>query len=97
MICALKEDVTATRKGTVLTCTLLNRSFDKEKKFTMPKAGELILSELYSSEDVVPNTRFSISELQVKEGEHSLEVVLPEHSVAMLKIQLPENGMTELR
>lgn len=36
MICALQKDVTATRKGSILTCTLLNRSYDQEKRFILP-------------------------------------------------------------
>lgn len=90
IVCALKEDVTATRKGEILTCTLLNRSFDKEKKFVLPDIGELKNASLYSAEDVVPNTVFDLSTLPVTKKENSLEILLPAHSVAQIQIKLPE-------
>lgn len=97
MICALKDDVTATRKGNILTCTLLNRSYDKEKKFVMPEVGELILSEVYSSDDVVPNTIFDKSVQSVEKRNGSWEIIVPKHSIVLLKIKLSELGITEPR
>lgn len=87
MVCALEEDVMATRKDSVITCTLLNRSYDQEKKFTLKNSGEVISSTLYSSADVVPNTVFETSELPVVQCGDTLEVVLPVHSMALIRMK----------
>ena len=86
-ICALEEDVTATRKGSVITCTLLNRSYDREKKFTLQTGGKVISAVLYSAEDVVPNTVFAASDLEISSCGDSLEVVLPAHSMALIRLK----------
>ena len=88
MICASAKDVTATRKGNILTCTLLNRSYNEAKKFILPYVGELVLSTVYSSDEVVPNTVFVPSALPVKAVDASWEITLPAHSIAMLQINL---------
>ena len=59
MLCALEEDVTATCKHGVVTTTLLNRSFDQPKKFTIQNCGSVISAKLYSADDVVPGTVFA--------------------------------------
>lgn len=87
MICALEEDFIATRKHSVVSCTLLNRSYDQEKKFTIRSCGEVISAELYSADDVVPNTVFEVSELPVVMKEDSAEVVLPAHSMAVIRMK----------
>jgi hypothetical protein len=87
MICALEEDIVATRKHSVITCTLLNRSFDQPKKFTLQNCGGVISAELYSSEDVVPGTVFEISDLAVTCENGTVEVILPPHSIAVVRLE----------
>ena len=84
MICALEEDVTSTCKQSVVTTTLLNRSFDRPKKFTLHNCGKIISAKLYSSEDVVPGTVFEITDLAVTLENGTATVVLPPHSMAVL-------------
>ena len=84
MICALEEDVTSTCKHGTVTTTLLNRSFDQPKKFTLNNCGNVISAELYTSEDVVPGTVFDICELAVRYADGTAEVVLPPHSLAVV-------------
>lgn len=88
MICASEKDVIATRKGSVLTCTLLNRSYREAKKFILPVVGEVILSNVYSSEDIVPNTVFVQNPLPVDTVDNTLEISLPAHSIAIVQINL---------
>ena len=83
-ICALCQDITATRKDGEVTCTLLNRSYDTEKKFTLNNCGKVISARLYSSDDVVPNTVFAVSELPVSQNGGRAETVLPPHSMAQI-------------
>ena len=88
LIRALYEDFVATEKGGVLTCTFINRSFDKNKTFNLPIKGEIITAELYSSEDVIPYSRFEKGDLNIKNSEDSLKIVMPKHSMALLKIKI---------
>ena len=84
MICALAEDIIATCKHNTVTSTLLNRSFDQPKKFTLNNCGKVISAKLYSSDDVVPGTVFDIRELEVTCTDGTVEAVLPPHSMAVL-------------
>ncbi len=86
-ICVLDEDLTVTQKGSVITCTLLNRSYDQEKTFTLKNSGEVMSAVLYSSDDVIPNTVFGTSDLPVKICGEKFEVVLPAHSMGLIRIQ----------
>ena len=84
MICALEEDVTSTLKQSVVTTTLLNRSFDKPKKFTLKNCGIVHSARLYSAADVVPGTMFQITELAVAQEKDTVTAVLPPHSMALI-------------
>lgn len=86
MVCALQKDVIATRKNNVLSCTLINRSFDQDKTFTVPCLSDVISATLYSACDVVPHTVFEQSTLQVKKDAKS--ITLPAHSIALIQIKL---------
>lgn len=87
MVCALEEDFVATRKQDVITCTLLNRSFDEEKKFTLQNCGEILSAALYSANDVVPGTVFETSVLPVTAADGTAEIVLPPHSMALVLVK----------
>lgn len=87
MICALAEDITSTRKHGEVTTTLLNRSFDQPKKFTINSCGSVISAKLYSSDDVVPGTVFEITDLAVTAENGTIEVILPPHSIADLRTE----------
>jgi len=88
MLCAIRQDVVATRKDSVLTCTLINRSYDKEKKFTLQDCQDLLSAAVYTSEDVVPGSAFTRQELPVQTEDDRMEVILPPHSIALLQMQL---------
>ncbi len=87
-VCALRQDVTATYRDGIVTCTLLNRSYDKEKKFTLQNCGNLISAKLYMSEDVVPGTVFDVSDLSVTCTDGFMEVILPPHSMAVIRMEI---------
>ena len=87
MVCALRPDVVATCKDAELTCTLMNRSFDKDKKFYLEACGALVSAELYASEDVVPGSEFTVGQLPVTVTDSGLEVILPPHSIAQLRMK----------
>ena len=88
LVRALYEDFVATEKDEALTCTIINRSFDKEKIFNIPIKGEILTSELYSSDDVIPYSRFEKSNLKYEIIGDSLKIVMPSHSMALLKIKI---------
>ena len=85
MVCVLDDDIVATCKESVVTATLLNRSFDKMKRFTVDNCGEVISSVIYRSEDVLPNSVFEIEELPVSYENNTLEVILPPHSLGVIQ------------
>lgn len=87
-VCVLEQDAVATRKEDILTCSFINRSFDRPKTFRFPNAGSALQATLYSADDVVPNTVFTESELKVTAAEDTLEVTLPAHSIALLRLRL---------
>lgn len=89
MTCALEEDVVATCKHSVVTTTLLNRSYDQSKKFTLNNCGAVISAILYSSDDVLPYTVFEVTPLSVVCENSTIEVVLPPHSLALIQTELP--------
>ena len=87
-VLALEEDVTVTEKEGIVTCTLTNRSYDREKTFTLPKTGSVTSAILLQGNGVVFGTRFRETTLAVEaEGDH-YRVTLPAHSIAVVKIQL---------
>jgi hypothetical protein len=88
MVCALEEDVVATQKDGIVTCTLLNRSYDKEKHITLRNCGNPLSAVLYTSDDVVPNTAFFCRELAVTWQGGTARIVLPPHSMASLRVEL---------
>ena len=89
MIAALEQDVVATYKEEALTCTLLNRAFDEEKKFTLRGAAGLLAAQVYTAQDVVPGTMFEAGEIEVRREGDAAVVVLPPHSIAQLRFEVP--------
>lgn len=85
-VCCLRDDVVATRKDDTVTLTLINRSYDREKTFRIPKAGDLTSAVLYSGEGVVPHTFFEVTDLSVTEESEHFHAVLPAHSIAVVKL-----------
>lgn len=79
----------ATVKDGVLTVTLVNTEYSEERAFRFNARGKVISSRLLSSEDVRPNTFFAESPLEVIMKRGAAEVILPPHSVAGIRIQLP--------
>jgi len=86
IIRAIRDDVVATEKAGILTLTLINRSYDKEKAFTFPKAGKVSRATLLSGEGVLPYSVFEESRLPVSEEDNRFHVTLPEHSIAVIQL-----------
>lgn len=87
-VLALEQDAVATEKDGILTCSFINRSFDQNKTFRFPKAGEVVQATLYTSGDVVPNTVFEECGLSLSSADGMLEAALPAHSLALVRIKL---------
>ena len=85
---AASEDVMATEKNGVISCTLINRSFDAEKTFAIQNIGEVRKAVLYSSEDIVPNSEFEEGALELKAENGELKAVLPAHSMALIEFAI---------
>ncbi|MBR5222086.1 MAG: hypothetical protein IKV66_13965, partial [Clostridia bacterium] len=88
MVSALCQDVVATHKDGILTCTLINRSYGQEKHFTLNNSRALLSAEVYTSEDVVPTSTFRKESLAVSVEDACAKVVLPAHSIAVLKMKI---------
>ena len=74
----------------VVTCTLLNRSYAKDKRFTLRDCGEILSAVLYRSEDVVPTSVFEKTDLPVEISDGAVETVLPPHSIAQIRMRTEE-------
>jgi len=72
----------------VVTTTLLNRSFDLPKTFCLNNTGAVLSAELYSADDVVPGTEFSVSTLAAVSENGTVKIVLPPHSLAVIRTEV---------
>ena len=72
----------------VLTITLINEQFNKERAFDFALKGKVEEAVLYSSNDVRPYTYFSESPLEVKATKKNVHTVLPPHSVARIRMRI---------
>ena len=86
MIRALQDDVVATEKDGIITLTLINRSYDKAKVFTIPKIGAVSSALLLSGEGILPWSRFDEASLPVGDEDGRYAVTLHEHSIAVIRI-----------
>ncbi len=89
-ICCLQTDVTATEKDGIVTCTLLNRSYDKDKKYIIRNCGNVISAAVYSSDDVVPGSTFTKETLNYNVTTDGTETVLPPHSIAQIQFEISQ-------
>lgn len=91
--CALTGDddgsTVATVKDGILTVTLINDSYDSERRFIFNRCGEPEEAVLYTSDEVVPYSYFTEMPLTVETEGQETAVTLPPHSVAKLIIRLP--------
>ena len=81
------ESVITEKVGTV-TVTIINRSFDKKRKYILPAIGEVILSKLYFSEELIPHTVLTESDFSYNKKENGIELTLPPHSFLHMEIKL---------
>lgn len=87
IIRAIRDDVIATETDGILTLTLINRSYDKDKAFTFPKAGTVFSATLLSGDGVLPYSTFNETQPDILEENGSFRTVLPEHSIAVIRLQ----------
>ena len=87
IIRAIRDDVIATETDGILTLTLINRSYDKDKAFTFPKAGTVFSATLLSGDGVLPYSTFNETQPDIQEENGSFRTVLPEHSIAVIRLQ----------
>lgn len=86
-LCFVSEDAIATEKENVLTITLINRSYDKDKKFELPGYGTVITSDLYEGQSILPYSDFERKNMSLTESEEGYEVSLPKHSVMLIQMK----------
>lgn len=84
-VCALQEDVVSTAKEGVVTTTLINRSFGEDKVFCLENAGNVLKTEMYTAQDVVPGTAFEVRMEKIKSENGEIHISLPPHSFAVIK------------
>ena len=65
----------------------MNRSYAKDKRFTLRDCGEILSAVLYRSEDVVPTSVFEKTDLPVETSDGAVETVLPPHSIAQIRMR----------
>ena len=78
----------ATLKDDVLTITLINESYDKEREFCFDLRGKLIDAFVYTADDLLPYSYFNRMPLEVKIGKKQVKTVLPPHSAAVVHLKV---------
>ena len=78
----------ATVKEGVLTVTLINEEYDKERDIVIPCRGRISEGVLFASEEVLPYTRFEETPLQARAVDGEIRLTLPPHSAARLTVEL---------
>ena len=78
----------ATLKDGILTVTLVNSYYDKERVFDFKLKGTFLEGTLLTSEDLTPDSYFTGYPLEVNAGKKSIGTTLPPHSVAIMRIKL---------
>lgn len=86
-LCFAAKDAVATEKEAVLTVTLINRSYDGNKKFMLPNYGKVVVSRLYEAESVLPYSDFEVKDVDLTANGEGYEVILPKHSVMMIQMK----------
>lgn len=77
----LERDVVITEKQGIKTCTLINRSFDKEKSFILPKLGALQSGTCYTAQSIEPGTVFEKIPAALTDEKENLGYCAPKHSI----------------
>ena len=78
----------ATVKDGILTVTLVNSYYDKERVFDFKLKGTFLDGTLLASDDLTPDSYFTEYPLEVNAGRKSIGTTLPPHSVAIMRIKL---------
>ena len=78
----------ATVKDGILTITLVNSYYDKDRAFDFKLKGTFQGGTLLTSDDLTPDSYFTESPLEVTANRKGIGTVLPPHSVAILRIKL---------
>ncbi len=66
-LCCAERDVIATEKDGRATVTLVNRSYDETRCFTLPIIGEVETIRWYGADEVVPWSDFTIREMEMQD------------------------------
>jgi len=80
----------ATLKDGVLTVTLINADFSRDREFVFPLKGKVSGATLYSAEDVLPYSYFSKTPLPVTATRKEIRLTLPPHSAALIRLKVRE-------
>lgn len=78
----------ATLKDDVLTITLINHEYDKERAFNFKLKGKLLDAFVYTSEDILPFSYFSKTPLSIGAKKGKISACLPPHSVAIVRLKI---------
>ena len=91
-LCKVTENedlsTTATLKDDVLTVTLINESYDKDREFCFDLRGKLVDAYVYTADDLLPYSYFNRVPLEVMVGKKQVKTVLPPHSAAIIHLKV---------
>lgn len=76
--------IMATEKSDIITMTLLNDKFDKHKNFRLKKYGEQPEITVYTSESILPFSRFDKKTATAVVNEEMYIIDVPPHSIAVV-------------
>lgn len=81
-------DCAVSRKGNVITATVVNAAFDQARKILIPADGNMVHACLYTGEQVAPFTRFSLQDAVISEDHGMRALEMPPHSLLLVQIEM---------
>lgn len=91
LVCHIEDNddfsTAASFKDGVLNITLINEKYDESRDFELALKGKLLESVLYTSDDLTPYSYFTKVPLEAKVSRRKVQVTLPPHSVAYLRLK----------
>jgi len=77
------DNVVATEKDGIIKTTIINTSYDEEKEYKIPACKEDVEGVLYSSNSVLPNSVFKVSNVDYAKESDYYCIKMPPHSMVL--------------
>ena len=83
-----EEEAFASLKENVMSVSLINPDFDRERTYCIDHCGQVLSAKALAASDLLPGSRFDEMDLQPEATEETLCVTLPPRSIGLVRIAL---------